>query len=229
MVAAGVGEKVGLSLMVLASSRVEAQGFANVQIAEGDLTWDWTAMHSNYNDLFRQAVTSNGGRTWVIESVQNLLATQLTYQVGWGPGHPGFDAGTDAGVDVGSTMPWLDAGDAWLASDAGATQMTDAGTMSPADPFIDRTMAFEGLGHVAVVTRMRTELSAADLDTDLILQASSGTYVPAQYVVRAEYGNCPPPTYACAVLGGGTPVALEALFVVVVVLRVRAYRRRRNR
>jgi hypothetical protein len=238
MVAAGIGDKVGLSLMVIASTRVEARGFDNVEFRTNELRWDPVAGHSNYRELFSRTLAEHSGRAWVIESVQTLLESDLAYPITWQP------RGHDAGVVDALSMPWLDAasddvfpmndldgGDdasmMMVPRDGGPTEMDDAGVMQLANPFIDRTTAFEGLGTQAIVTRMRTELGAADLATDLVLDGTDDRFVAAQYVVPFYAGPCPQPSYACAVIGGSAPIALEGLGVVALILHVR--RRRRSR
>ena len=228
MVAAGIGDKVGLSLMVVANSRVEARGFDNVELRTNELTWNPATGSSNYRALFTQTLQEHGGRAWVIESVQNLLASELAYPITWDPRSSG-------GVvdDVLDPMPWLDGSSADALSpperDGGAAmEMDDAGHMQLADPFIDRTIAFEGIGSQAVVTRMRTELGGRDLDMDLILDGTTDGFVPAQYEVAFYFGQCPQPSYACSVIGGGAPVALEGLAVVAIILQVRRRRRARR-
>jgi hypothetical protein len=71
MIAAGVADKVGLLLMVLASSRYEAMNFPNGEITPAQLTYDFNAPTDPAED-FRRAFDAlnrtSGGRLWLTES-----------------------------------------------------------------------------------------------------------------------------------------------------------------
>lgn len=71
MIAAGVADKVGLLLMVLASSRYEAMNFPNGEITPAQLTYDFNAPTTPADD-FRRAFEalnrSNESRLWLTES-----------------------------------------------------------------------------------------------------------------------------------------------------------------
>ena len=164
MIAAGIADRVGLSLVVISSSRYEAQNFPNGEIREADLTWDFARPGSPASDFlsaFNALNRANGDRLWLTES-----ATRQS-RAGWesaapsyrnpvspgGPGRPpfGFDAGTpDAGDDV------ADADDAGPAT----------------DPLDDVRVAFTGLGDDATVTRFRANMLGTMLTQDLQLRAS---------------------------------------------------------
>lgn len=79
MISAGIGDKVGLTLSVIAAGRVEAQGYTNAVIDERDLTFDYARNRSNWRDVYQRTLERRRGRTWVVESVQNLVPQQLTY------------------------------------------------------------------------------------------------------------------------------------------------------
>jgi hypothetical protein len=237
MVAAGVGDKVALTLMVLADSRMEAGGFGNAVIDEGALVFDYAAMRSNWNTLFDRAMAGDRRGVWVTESAQNILRDALSYPIGWQTPHAGPDAGpeTDAG---GLDIDALDVPDPFAPSTEGgvsvmdggsmAMVLDDAGAMAPAaDPYVDRRVAFEGLGDQAVVTRLRSELTALRLDHDLVLNASDGPLVPVQYVAPGLVNAPTCPQYnACSTVGTVTPAGLEVLAVVGFVARVRRRRKR---
>ncbi|TAK30901.1 MAG: DUF2330 domain-containing protein [Myxococcaceae bacterium] len=71
MIAAGVADKVGLLLMVLASSRYEAMNFPNGEVTPAQLTYDFNAPTTPADD-FRRAFEalnrSNQSRLWLTES-----------------------------------------------------------------------------------------------------------------------------------------------------------------
>ncbi len=156
MIAAGVADKVGLSLMVFAASPVEAEWFENVVIPTSDLVWNFSSNTSNYRRLFDAAILQGRGRVWVTESVQHVTPPMMAMMIG----EP--DAGADAGTD------------------ASAPEMGDGGvTLDRSDRFVDRRIAFAGFpdGRV-MLTRMRTELGRVDLSRDLQLRASQRPPLP---------------------------------------------------
>ncbi len=78
MIAAGAGDRVGLSLVVIAANRVEAQGFANAEITDADLTWSWDAPTDPTVDFLRafDAVDArHGGSAWITESATVVAPT----------------------------------------------------------------------------------------------------------------------------------------------------------
>jgi hypothetical protein len=151
MVAAGIGDKVGITLWVFGNGRFEAGNFANGTIRESDLVWDWTNNRSNYNDVFDATLRGlAGGRAWI---------TQLAQEAGgyrWQFDNP-------------------------YTSDAGAARE-------------DWLLATQGNADGVWLTRMRTDLAARFLDTDLQLQAST-TSASVSNFLRAtrEVGARPQP------------------------------------
>jgi hypothetical protein len=264
MIAAGIGDKVGLSLMVIASGRMQTQGFANEVIDERSLEFDYATGRSSWRTAFQRALARRPGRTWVIESVQNITSPQLVYGGSAPPAMPPpvvatldgstlLDAATDRATitapdadrdadDVtlvldgdtdAAALTW-DASDAFAAdalanNDDAAPSMTLDGSMmiAPWEAYIDRRYAFAGLDDRAVITRMRTELSLAALDGDLILDGATGAPVSVEYIAPTLLNAPPCPRSGgvfCAVVGGAAPIALEALGVVSMAL---LWRRRR--
>jgi hypothetical protein len=197
MIAAGVVDRVGLSLVVIASSRYEAQNFPNGEVRNSDLTWDFTRPGNPAADFlaaFNAQNGANGNRLWLTESATRQTLSDWTRlapsfrnpttPVGPG-GRPPFDAG--------SPPPPPDAGDTGDAGDAGDAMMTT-------DPTDDVRVAFEGIGPDAMVTRMRADMLASMLTQDLQLRASDLGLRAREYT----YGrlvNDPGPT--CNGLGMG--------------------------
>lgn len=72
MISAGVADKVGLLLMVIAPSRMEALGWPNGEIADTDLVYDYDAPSADsaadFLRLFRARNTASGERLWLTES-----------------------------------------------------------------------------------------------------------------------------------------------------------------
>ncbi|MFO0603191.1 MAG: DUF2330 domain-containing protein [Polyangiales bacterium] len=167
MIAAGVADRVGLSLVVLASSRYEAMNFPNGEIREADLTWDFASPTNPASDFlaaFNSLNRSMGDRLWLTES-----ATAHTQQ-SWLDAAPGFRGAAVStcppGVP-GCTRPMFP--DAGPPADAGEDGGDGGAGTDPAD---DVRVAFAGLGDRATVTRLRANLLATMLTQDLRLAAS---------------------------------------------------------
>ena len=174
MIAAGVADKVGLSLVVIANSRMEAMNFPNGELSDNDFTWDWNQQNSPARDFlnaFERLNNANGGRVWLTESSTAQQRAQWLSVVSQIPPSP-RDAGAPPG-DTGTPSP-----------DAGPPQ-PDAGVMTPSDPMVDVGVAFEGLGNTATVTRLRADLLGRMLDRDLELAASTRSERSQFY----RYGN----------------------------------------
>ncbi|MBI5512854.1 MAG: DUF2330 domain-containing protein [Deltaproteobacteria bacterium] len=179
MIAAGVADKVGLSLVVLAPSRMEAMNFPNGEVREADLTYDFARPNDPAGDFLREFERLNrlaSQRLWLTESAtrqsDSLWMSAVRSVPGpGGPGGPGRDAGM-------------------------VTTPPDSGVMTSTDPLDDVRVAFGGAGSV-VVTRMRADLPAAMLDRDLLLQASDRSTRERQYnygrtVNVPTFPPCPP-------------------------------------
>lgn len=128
MISAGIGDKVGLTLSVIAAGRVEAQGYTNAVIDERDLTFDYRNNQSNWRDVYQRALERRRGRTWVIESVQNVVPAQLTYGGSTPPSMPPPEVMTldgavrsDAANDSGAIDSDSALFDVQLAQDSGPT------------------------------------------------------------------------------------------------------------
>jgi hypothetical protein len=67
MVAAGVADEVSLELYVIADGRYHAQNFANVEMREDHVTYDWATNAFDYDEVADDHLASSGGRTWLTE------------------------------------------------------------------------------------------------------------------------------------------------------------------
>ncbi len=70
MVAAGVVEKVGLELYIIAEGRWGAANFAVGEIDPYQLVYDWDTGRFNYGDVFDAKLAELGGRAWIAEYAQ---------------------------------------------------------------------------------------------------------------------------------------------------------------
>jgi hypothetical protein len=67
MVAAGVGANVGITLYVISEGRWHPQNFPDALIDDDALRWDRVQNKSNYEELSRELMAQNDGRTWLVE------------------------------------------------------------------------------------------------------------------------------------------------------------------
>jgi MYXO-CTERM domain-containing protein len=171
MIAAGIADKVGLSLVVFNESRVEATNFPNGQYRDEDFSWDWNTPPSNLGQLivdrFEAINRANAGRAWVTESALTLSSAQVVSQARFFPQRMGFGG-------------------------------PDGGMMSSARPEEDAALAFQGIGASATVTRLRADLEGRMLDRDLDLGASTAGGRERFYRFGSErnrpmYSVCPWP------------------------------------
>jgi len=168
MIAAGVADRVGLSLTVVAESRIEAMNFPNAQFTDDDFTYDWSSPPRDLGRVFLDAFNARnramGDRVWLTESAMRVDRDNLSFLAARLPRRTGF--GPDGG--------------------AGASAVDDVG------------VAFMGIGATAVATRMRADLPARMLDLDLDLAASDlglrdRTYRFGRELNRPMYSACPWP------------------------------------
>jgi hypothetical protein len=183
MVSAGISDKVGLNLVVIAGSRFEAANFPNGELTNNDLTWDWNANPAHVPaDDFRAAQRALnqrlGGRAWLTESASQQdarflsnIAQNARFALQRPPGSPPI---CPADAMMGGT-PCIEP-----------------------SPELDMAVALRGLGTNVTVTRLKAELSGTALDRDLQLQpAANAGDRPREY----SYGvilNPPPPPPPCA-------------------------------
>ncbi len=175
MIAAGVADRVGLSLTVFAEARIEAMNFPNLELSDDDFTYDWSAPPGDFSALFVDAFNARnramGERLWLTESAMRQDRATLTSLALRLPRRTGFDP--------------------------------DAGAMSSSSAVDDVGVAFEGIGANAMVTRMRADLPARALDRDLDLAASDRSernrfYRFGHELHRPMYQTCPWPLDAGA-------------------------------
>ncbi len=163
MIAAGVADRVGLSLVVFANSRIEAENFPNGELSDADFTWDWARSQNPSTDFlnaFTALNNSNGRRLWLTE----MAARQETAR--W------F-------IPPSSMVTTVDAG--------GAISTT------PTNPMDDVRLITAALGASPYVTRLRADLPAAMLDRDLALQASDRATRSETYQYGAQLNVPPRP------------------------------------
>ena len=171
MIAAGVADRVGLSLTVFAEARIEAMNFPNLELSDNDFTYDWNNPPTDFATLFVDTFNvrnhAMGDRLWLTESATMQNASNLTFLAMRLPGRSGF--GPDSGV-----------------------------SMSATSAVEDVAVAFQGIGPNAMMTRLRADLPARALDRDLDLAASDRGprdrfYQFGHVLNRPAFSTCPYP------------------------------------
>lgn len=171
MIAAGVGDRVGLRLFVLSAGRMEAANFPNAEFRDDDFIFDWNTRNWNgglpsdraFDAVFTQRRAALGARLWLTEVSDDATPAQLL----------NFTAPFEGAI--------FDAG----LADGGVTQSL------PSD---DVRVAFAHLGHRARLTRLRADFPGAMLDQDLELAASDLGVRGATYRAGSQINVPPPPT-----------------------------------
>lgn len=108
MVSAGVEGKVGLELFVFAEGRYQAANFANAEVARDRLTYDWATSTFNYEVLYSQAASTEGGRVWVTEYAQAVQPYTIEYYSSYDESGVAHSAAEDyAVVTRGLSSPYL--------------------------------------------------------------------------------------------------------------------------
>ncbi len=108
MVAAGVEGKVGIDLFVFGEGRYEASNFANTLVDRDRLSYDWATATFNYDDLYLEATSIEGGRVWVTEFAAYAPGELLQYYTSYDEsGNPHSAADDYAVVTRGLRSPYL--------------------------------------------------------------------------------------------------------------------------
>lgn len=68
MVAAGIADKVGISLWVFGEGRWDTMNYPGMEIDRSAITWDFAANRSDYRQRFDALVRGSQGRAWVTEA-----------------------------------------------------------------------------------------------------------------------------------------------------------------
>jgi hypothetical protein len=196
MVAAGVGQSVGIELFVLSEGRYEATTFDNALIDPAKVKWDSAASRSTYTTVFDTVTSGAPKGTWVTEYAGKGAAVGL---------QTNYKSACLAAPPVQVPCPVPDAGAPDAGGDAGDAGVADAGPddggcfeMVPAcTVFDDYDRATDGmnLGDITI-TRMRTNLPTTALSTDLVLGAAKlqtdvSNRIQTTEFVDPSYNPCP--------------------------------------
>jgi hypothetical protein len=200
MVAAGIGSHVGLELYVLSEGRYHTQNFPDATIDFTRLAWDPYNDISTYSTLAGNALAAGGGAGWLTEfsgradlggfSVAPNPGLRLAYTTTCVPSFPACGGGTDAGP-----------GDAAPAAPASmCTQVLSCD---------DLDVAMNGIAAGALwVTRLRADLPAGALATDLVIEATASQAPVSNLHTTEKYTD--PKYNPCAGAAPAKPAAASS-------------------
>ncbi len=191
MVAAGIGAHVGLELYVLSEGRYHPQNFPDATVDFTKLAWDPHNNISTYSTLVQAALAANGGTGWLTESASQADLSAIFV----GAVNPGLAlAYRTTCLPIAPTCNVSAGADA---GDAGSTVLAMCMAEASCD---DLDVAMNGISSPLWVTRLRADLPASALATDLVLEATSQTPVPNLHTTQ-KYTD---PSYnPCAGTAGG--------------------------
>jgi hypothetical protein len=184
MVAAGIGDKVGLQLVVFADSRFEALNYPNDEMRDEDFRFNYAAesyppdTQGALSNRRRTLMQQNAGRTWLTESAQP------------------YDPRDVRSIAARAERRWISS--ACPRTDAGVVE-SDGGSCVEPRATEDATVALAGLGAAVFVTRMSAELPSNALAVDLQLGAQAANAIRSRTYQYGTLVNLPTPP-VCAPL-----------------------------
>jgi len=98
MVAAGIADKVGISLWVFGEGRWDTQNYPGLEVDRSTLTWDFANSRSDYRQRFDALVRGSQGRGWITEGafpVDFVDPNNFTGRFGLGGSRPVSALGND--------------------------------------------------------------------------------------------------------------------------------------
>ncbi len=244
MVAAGVGQKVGVLLYVIGEGRYHTSDFHDVTIEDSQLVWNNSTASSNYSTLADALMTSGDSKGVLTEFAGHASKNDFSR-----PPNGGFlsfayfdslaaayknavdttlatktncDSFGDASINGPDTStPDAATSDADVDGGAADAQVTDASTTPASDPcrFDDFAVATSGMKLSDVwVTRMRMHLPVSALAADLHLAATQPQALVSPYhqIATSESSGC---SEASGNSNTWTGIALGALGAVLVARR----------
>lgn len=242
MVAAGVGQRVGILLYVIGEGRYRTTNFHDVTVKDSQLVWDTAASKSNYSTLAESAMTGGDGKGVLTEFAGHantsdfgqagsrgffLPSLKEAYNQTTRQSFANNNCSRSPLADSGFNTPDVNVPDASVDGSPSDASVADANAPDAAPPasnndcvFDDVDVATKGMNPSDVwITRMRMHLPVSALAADLQLGAeSTQSLVSNQHSVASTTdagGGCSE--------GGGsntwTGVALGALGAILVARR----------
>jgi hypothetical protein len=177
LVAAGVGESVGIQLFVIGDGRWRTKSYPSFVVPRDELVWDFGVSRSNYTRL--RASLGKGG-AFALESSIEISGSVIPAAEPM-PEAPAqeVDAGSDASPDAedAATDAAIDS-----AIDSALDSAIDSGPAAPTD----KEIAFPG-GKLRRVTRLRADLPVSSLTKDLSVEADDTQTVLPTRISIDEY------------------------------------------
>lgn len=205
MVAAGIADKVGLTLWVFGAGRYEAANFGNATINPADLVWSYDTNSSNFQQVFEQTLrNTQGGRAWITESAGSSASvySQLLYSYGSGA-RPGMTSTDDPTTDL---------------------QLATGNNNSAY--WVTRMRTSLGAANLDVDLQLQPSSRSTPVSRTLVATRTSGGSTPA-CAPRASLTGGVGPGLACAVGNTSSGPASLALPGLALALGLLASRRRR--
>ncbi len=195
MVGIGTGAEVPIVLFVIGEGRWATQNFPETRVESALLSWDFDTKQSNYDKLRKEALSANGGRSWLTAFAQQgtLTAPVFTNTNQYtGNGGQSFaqtyvdQAFSNQETKTSCTLPVVSQYDGLVENPCPAGEPPDSAKCGhvAAGHIDSRTFGCAGSDDVATaltgmhlhdvwVTRLEANLPHSALDTDLLLQAAS--------------------------------------------------------
>ncbi len=225
MSAAGVDQKVGIKLFVIADARWKTKNFPTFSVDPSGLTWDFNTQKSDYVEIRDAMAATFEGRAFALESSIDVAKSSLPF-IKSEP--PPSDAGDvpDVAVEAASDSETGDASDdagetavedaAMVpAYDTGAPPAYDAGAPPAIDPYAsDLEIAFGTYG-TRRVTRLRAELPVKYLDQDLELEADENQEPLDRKIQLTKASTAPVCPTAASIAGEGDSAPIRASIAIV--------------
>jgi len=217
MSVAGVDQKVGIKLFVIADARWQTKNFPTFSVDPSGLSWDFIEKKSNYTEVRDSMAAAFDGRAFALESSMDISKASLPYIKSEAPPPPG-DSGV---VDTGSSDAELEAGDA---SDDAATDAAvedtakpeyDVGTPPAVDPYASDVEIAFGTFTSRRVTRLRAELLVKYLDQDLELEAADNQQPLDRKIQLTRATTAPVCPTANSIAGEGDSAPIRASIAIV--------------
>ena len=234
MVRAGVGAKVGIKLFVIGDGRWKTANYPTFSVDPAGVSWNFLNQRSDYTTIRDAMAAGFDGRAFSLESSIDIPRSTLPsikpseFDAGTATTDALVEDATDGGLDGDAIADGDAVGDAAeVSTEAGADASPDASdavvedTAKPTydagkppaiDPYATDVEIAYGTFLQRRVTRLRADLPAKYLDTDLVLEADMNQSVLSRTVQvdRADDAPVCPGTASVAGEGSELPIRTSA-------------------
>jgi len=215
MSAAGVDQKVGIKLFVIADARWKTKNFPTFSVDPSGLSWDFIKQQSNYVTVRDAMAATFDGRAFALESSIDVPKASLPFIKSEAPPAPDAAvAETSDAMDEAS-----DADDDAAITDAAVEDTAkpeyDVGTPPAIDPYASDVEIAFGTFTSRRVTRLRTELPVKYLDQDLELEADENQETLDRKIQLTKATTAPVCPTAASIAGEGDSAPIRASIAIV--------------